>query len=143
MKVVVNPGFKVRDRLNRRDCVAGEEFEVPEKEARLLKALRRVSDAPAAAPAMAFVRSAPPAAPAPPVNATPAPPSATFVRAIPLNPIARLSAKADDDEQKVEEERETGEVRPETTEGEKDAQTGEESDRQTRRYRRRDLSAQN
>lgn len=46
--LVVNQGYKIRDPARRRDAVAGETIDVSEKEARLLKALRRATDAPSA-----------------------------------------------------------------------------------------------
>ena len=50
-RVVVNPGYTVRDAARSRDAKEGEIIDVPDKEARLLKALRRASDAPAKAAA--------------------------------------------------------------------------------------------
>ncbi len=42
--VVVNPGYHIRDKANRRDAGPGMEIDVPEKEARILKSLGRASD---------------------------------------------------------------------------------------------------
>lgn len=47
VRMVVSPGYKVRDPAQRRDATAGETIDVPEKEARILKALGRAVDAPA------------------------------------------------------------------------------------------------
>lgn len=54
-RVVVNPGYNVRDTVNRRDAGPGTEIDVSEKHARVLKALKRVSE-----PQPRDVRPAPP-----------------------------------------------------------------------------------
>jgi hypothetical protein len=48
-RLIVNPGYKVRDAANARDAVAGEIIDVPDREARILKSLGRASEAPAEA----------------------------------------------------------------------------------------------
>ena len=46
-RLIVNPGYKVRDAANARDAVAGEIIDVPDREARILRSLGRASEAPA------------------------------------------------------------------------------------------------
>ena len=45
-RIVVNPGYRVRDSANSRDALEGEIIDVPDKEGRVLLALRRASLAP-------------------------------------------------------------------------------------------------
>lgn len=71
VRIVVNPGYKVRAPALRRDAVAGEIVEVTAREAAILKALRRASDAPAevvAATAKPALEGAPETAAAVPVE---------------------------------------------------------------------------
>jgi len=70
-RLVVNPGYKVRDMVNSRDAEAGEIIDVPDKEAKVLLALRRAS----LAPAEAVVETPVPVAPAPEAEPAPADPA--------------------------------------------------------------------
>jgi len=68
-RIVVNPGYRVRDSANSRDALEGEIIDVPDKEGRVLLALRRASLAPAEA-----ATEKPVPAPAPEAQATSAQP---------------------------------------------------------------------
>jgi hypothetical protein len=101
VKIVVNPGRKVWDRLNKRDAKEGEVLDVKDVEAKILKFRGIASDAPAEqpprpapAPPAPPARPMPPAAPPPPV--VPPPPAAAEEVPVEAPPVEEATASEEE-----------------------------------------------
>ena len=96
VKIVVNKGRKVWDRLNKRDAKEGEVLDVKDVEAKILKFRGIASDAPQdKPPAPPPSPPAPPARPVPP-PAPPPPPAAAEMEPLEAPPVEEATASEEE-----------------------------------------------